>query len=443
MNKAFPLLLLLLFLNCSKNDDSSPNIPESEAFSIPETKDIVMYEINIESFSQGGNLNGITNRLDNIKALGINTIWLMPIHPIGTVNSFGSPYCVKDYRGVNPEIGGFTDLKNLVDEAHERGIAVILDWVANHTAWDHAWITQHPDWYTQDGSGNIVHPQGTNWMDVADLNFSNTQMRLEMIAAMEFWITEAGIDGFRCDAADLVPFDFWQDALSTLETNTQRDLIFLAEGTRNDHFAAGFQMNFSWDYYNAVKNIFTSNGNPSQLSTTNTNEYQVVPAGKKKLRFTTNHDLSNELTPIGVFGNKNAALAASVATIFMNGTPLIYSGQEVGVSNPSVYTNGLAINWSSNSDMLSAYTKLLQFYKSSEVAKNGIIAYFNTSDFIVFEKTLGNDKLLVIINSRSSEKTLTVPAGLHGNWENALLNEPLSLNGSLQLNAHGYLILRK
>jgi len=280
-------------------------------------------------------------------------------------------------------------------------------------------------------------------MDVADLNFSNTAMRSEMIAAMEFWITEAGVDGFRCDAADLVPFDFWQEAISTLETNTERGLIFLAEGTRNDHFAAGFQMNFSWDYYNAVKNVFTSNGNPSQLSTTNTNEYQVVPAGKKKLRFTTNHDLSNELTPIGVFGNKNTALAASVATIFMNGTPLIYSGQEVGVSNPSVYTSGLAINWSSNSDMLSAYTKMLQFYKNSEVAKNGTLAHFNTSDFIVFEKTLGNDKLLIIINSRSSEKTFNVPASLQGNWENALLNETLTLNGSLQLNAHGYLILRK
>lgn len=442
MNKLFPWIILisLLFLNCSKND-TLPNT--TQEFTVPATQDIVMYEINIGSFSPSGNLNGITQQLDNIQALGINTIWLMPIHPIGSVNSFGSPYCVKDYRAVNPEIGNLDEIKNLVEEAHERGIAVILDWVANHTAWDHPWITQHPNWYTQDGSGNIVHPPGTNWIDVADLNFNNHEMRLEMTNAMEFWITEVGIDGFRCDAADLVPFDFWQNAISTLQNNSERDLIFLAEGTRNDHFIAGFQMNFGWDYYNSVKNVFISNGNPSQLYNTNNTEYQVVPSGKKKLRFTTNHDLSNELTPIGVFGNKKKAIAASVATIFLNGTPLIYAGQEVGVDDPTIYTTGQAIDWNSNSDMLSEYTALLQFYKNSAVAKNGTLNYINHADLIIFEKSLGEDQLLVIINSRANAQTWSVTNSLQGNWQNVLLNEILPLSGNLQLNGHEYLILKR
>jgi len=442
MNKAFLIIILgiLLFQSCGKSDDAAPYIPVD--FTIPDTKDIIMYEINIGSFSPAGSLNGITTRLDHIEALGINTIWLMPIHPIGHVNSFGSPYCVKDYFAVNPRLGGFEDLKKLVEEAHKRKIAVILDWVANHTAWDNPWITEHPNWYTQDGSGNIIHPPGTNWSDVADLNFDNSEMRLEIIAAMEHWITEAGIDGFRCDAADLVPFDFWQQAITTLENNAGRDLILLAEGTRDDHFAAGFQMNFSWDYYNAVKNVFVSNGNPTLLYNTNTSEYEVVPSGDKKLRFTTNHDLSNERTPIGVFGSNQAALAASVATIFMNGTPLIYSGQEVGVSESSLYTTGQAIPWSSNPELLSDYTALLQFYKSSDVAKNGSLAYFNDPDFIIFEKTMGNSKVLVIINSRASDKTLSVPDGLQGSWQNALMNQAVTVSGNLQLNAYEYLILK-
>lgn len=440
MKKIFPLLLFVILLFTGCKDDPSTNDPVD--FTIPETKDIVMYEINIGSFSYNGNLKGITDRLNRIQDLGINTIWLMPIHPIGTLNSIGSPYCIKDFRAVNPQLGGFDDLKNLVEEAHERDIAVILDWVANHTSWDHTWITQHPDWYTQDDSGNIISPPGTNWTDVADLNFDNHQMRLEMISAMEFWITEAGIDGFRCDAADLVPYDFWQQAITALKNNTGRDLIFLAEGTRDDHFAAGFQMNFAWDYYNAIKNVFASNGNPTLLYNTNISEYEPVPSGKKKLRFTTNHDLSNELTPVNVFGSKQAALAASAATIFMNGTPLIYSGQEVGVSDPTIYTSGQPIAWNSNPEMLFEYTKLLQFYKNSDAAKNGSLNYFNNPDIIVFEKTMGDTKILVIVNSRASGKSLQVPDILQGSWNDALNNQAITLSANLELNAHEFLILK-
>ena len=202
-------------------------------------------------------------------------------------------------------------------------------------------------------------------------------------------------------------------------------------------------MNFGWDYYNSVKNVFISNGYPSQLYNTNNTEYQVVPSGKKKLRFTTNHDLSNELTPIGVFGNKKKAIAASVATIFMNGTPLIYAGQEVGVDDSTIYTTGQAIDWNSNSDMLSEYTALLQFYKNSAVAKNGTLNYINHADLIIFEKSIGEDQLLVIINSRANAQSWSVTNSLQGNWQNVLLNEILPLSGNLQLNGHEYLILKR
>ena len=185
-----------------------------------------MYEVNERAFSTSGNLQGVINRLDSIKALGVNVIWLMPIHPIGTINSVNSPYSVKNYFGVNTEFGTLTDLRELVEEAHNRNMAIILDWVANHTAWDNPWIDS-TKWYTQDGNGNIISPAGTNWADVADLNYSSQNMRLEMIKAMRYWILTANIDGFRCDAADMVPYDFWQQAISKLkELQGQKINIF-------------------------------------------------------------------------------------------------------------------------------------------------------------------------------------------------------------------------
>jgi 1,4-alpha-glucan branching enzyme len=241
----------------------------------------------------------------------------------------------------------------LVEKAHEKNIAVILDWVANHTSWDNAWIA-NTSWYTQDGSGNIISPPGTTWNDVADLNYDNSDMRLAMIDAMKFWIETANVDGFRCDAADFVPFDFWEQAIDSLQLLPGRDLILLAEGIRTDHFTAGFQMNYSWDFYGALTDVFTKGFSVTTLYTTNTTEYSLLPTGTRKLRFTTNHDESNKATPVEVFNGKNGALCASVLAIYLQGSPLIYCGQEVGVDNTSTYMGSNYINWNGNPEMLSA-----------------------------------------------------------------------------------------
>lgn len=259
--KLFSIFLTTLFIvSCSK-DDSIPTVEEPTGYTqygtpfsqVPATEDMIVYEVNIRSFSANGDLQSVINRLDNIKSLGVNTIWLMPIYPVGAVNSVNSPYCVKNYKEVATEYGNLTTLRNLTTQAHQKGMTVILDWVANHTSWDNPWITTHSDWYTKNSSGQIIHPAGTNWTDVADLNFGNQEMRLAMIDAMKYWVLEANIDGFRCDYADGVPFDFWQQAITNLNTIPNRDLIFLAEGNRNDHFTAGFDMNYAWDFMQNLK----------------------------------------------------------------------------------------------------------------------------------------------------------------------------------------------
>jgi glycosidase len=437
------LSFIFQFLSCSKNEDEIVPMP-IDNFQPAATEDIVMYEINPKSFSASKNFQGIINRLDNIKALGVNTIWIMPIYKVGVLKSFGSFYCVQNYKSIDPSYGTMQDLKSLVNTAHQKGIAVLFDWVANHTSWDNAWITTNPSWYSQNGSGQIISPAGTNWNDVADLNFNNTAMRLTMIDAMKYWVTEANIDGYRCDAADFVPFDFWVQANTALNAIPNKNLILLAEGSRADHLSAGFQMNFAWDYLGAEKNVFgASQASVSNLFTTNIDEYAVVPTGKQKLRFTTNHDESYQATPITVYGGKNGALAASVIAIYLQGVPLLYCGQEVGVSSTSIYNGSNTIDWIANGDMLLAYQNLLSFYNSSNAARKGKLTTYLNANIAIFKKSNDQEQVLVIVNARSSSQSLAVPIELHGNWTNALTNAEVSLSGTLTLTSFQYLILQK
>ena len=423
-----------------QNDYQQYGIPFD---SVPETKNIVMYEVNLRAFSSGGNIQGIINRLDQLEALHVNVIWLMPIYPIGQINSVNSPYCVKNYYEVGSEYGTLADLRTLTTEAHNRNIAVVLDWVANHTAWDNPWVAQHPDWYSQDGSGNIIIPPGTNWNDVADLNFSNTTMRANMIDAMKYWTLEANVDGFRCDYADGVPFDFWKQALDTLNTIPNRNLIFLAEGTRADHYDAGFQMTYAWDFYTSVKNVFAGSA-PSTLYTTNTAEYAGVPAGNRKLRFTTNHDQSAwEATPMTIFNGKAGATCASVITTFYNGVPLIYTGQEVGRVSTVPFFSNSPINWTVNLDMQQNYRDMLSFYASSEVARFGTPTPYTDANVVCFKKVLNADQVVVIANVRNANTNYSIPTALlNSTWTNALTGASVTLGNSLSLSAYQYLILK-
>ncbi len=436
---------------CSKSEEATtaaatPSTPviTPDGFVPAATQDIVMYEINPTALSTSKDLQGIINRLDNIKALGINTIWIMPIYPVGVVNSFGSVYCVKDYTSVRSSLGNIDNLKTLVTTAHQKGIAVILDWVANHTSWDNAWIYAHPEWYTHNTNGQIISPAGTNWNDVADLDYSNAAMRLAMIDAMKYWVINANIDGFRCDAADYVPYDFWSQANTALNAIPNKQLILLAEGSRSDHFAAGFQMNFAWDYLTTEKNIFgTTQNGAAGFFTTNTNEYAAIPEGKKKLRFTTNHDESNIATPINVYGGKNGALAASVVAIYLQGVPLLYSGQEVGVADVATYNGTNTIDWTANNDMLTAYTNLLHFYNSATTARTGTLTSYNDLNVVAFTKTTTAQQVAVIVNTRNTSQSFTVPTALQGTWTNALTGDAVTIGTTLPLTAFQYLILSK
>ena len=456
MNYAKFLVLLFttfIFLAACEKDDTPPQnppdppdpadtIPDGPEFEVPETSDIIMYEVNLRAFSQSGDLQGVIARLDELEDLNVNVIWLMPIHPIGQINSVNSPYSVKNYKEVGAEYGTFDDLVALTEAAHERGIAVIMDWVANHTAWDNPWIYDDPEWYTQDGSGNIIHPPGTNWMDVADLNFDNQAMRLAMIDAMKYWVIQANVDGFRCDYADGVPFGFWKQAIDSLYAIPDREYVLLAEGTRDDHFVAGFHLTFGWDYYAAMKDVFE--GQPAtKLYNTHQNVYDDIPSTRHRLRFTTNHDESAwDATPMTLFDGQEGALAASAVTTFMGGVPMIYTGQEVGRVQTVPFFSNDPINWNNNPAMREAYEKLMGVYSSSDAARKGTLSDYSNSDVVCFTKQSGENELLFIANLRDEVITFEIPGELqNSDWADAFTGDNITLGTQINLEVYQYMIM--
>lgn len=442
---AFSLLLILTFA-CGEDPiipppTSGPQQYGTPLVNVPDPDKACIYEVNLRAQSSEGTLQGVISKLQHIKSLGTNVIWLMPIYEEGSVNSVGSPYCIKDYTKINPEYGTLSDLRALTDQAHALGMAVILDWVANHTSWDHPWISAHPEWYSQNANGQIIIPPGTNWNDVADLNFNQAAMRAQQIADMKYWILEANVDGFRCDYADGVPFDFWSEAISALKSLNKRDVLMLAEGARSDHYQAGFDLTYSWNYYTSLKNVWAGSAS-SALTTTHQVELAALPSGKGKVRFTTNHDQSAwEASPMTLFNGKNGAIAASVANLFSGGTPLLYTGQEVGKTGTTPFFSNSSINWSANADMLAAYQKIYEVYNNYPAARvNNYSIYQLSNDLICWKKTSGNQSLLVLINVRNTTINVNLPPALNGTFLNLISNQNEAVSNALSLTPYAYRI---
>ncbi|MDB5233933.1 MAG: glycoside hydrolase family protein [Hymenobacter sp.] len=416
---------------------------------VPNREDAVIYQVNIRAFSQAGNFAGVTARLDSIKALGTNVMYLMPIFPVGSVRSVNSPYAVKDYREVNPEFGTLTDLRTLVDGAHARGMAVMLDWVANHTAWDNAWISQHPDWYLQNGTGTIQSPPTTTFTDVAQLNFNSAPMRVEMISAMKSWVFTANVDGFRCDYSDapsIITTDFWKQAVDTLRSVRTHKLLLLAEGTRASNFTYGFDYNFGFAFYGGIYNVYR-NGQPATIfDNLNSTEYVGATGTQQVVRYITNHDVNgSDGTPVTLFGGHAGAMSAFVIAALYKGVPMIYNGQEAGMSTAITFPfTSVKVTWGVNPAVKRAYLQLLSARAASAALRSGTPTAYSTANVCAFTKTAGTDQALVLVNVRNSPTTYTVPAALaNTTWNNALQGGSVVVGTQVSLPAYGYMVLRK
>lgn len=449
-----PLLMFLSFGSCGNTPNTSTPVTPTNTnqdpaqygtpfTEVPDARDAVIYQVNMRCFSSTHNFQGVISRLDSIKNLGINVIYLMPVYPVGILKSVNSPYCVKDYKAVNSEFGTLDDLRSLIDGAHTRGMTVILDWVANHTSWDNAWIS-NPTWYVQNAGGVIQSPTG--WTDVAQLNFQNQDMRKTMIKDMKYWVLTANCDGFRCDYADGPPADFWKQAIDTLRNISTHKLLMMAEGTRNDHYASGFNYTFGFRFYGQLKTIYSSNQPATAIDNINSQEF---PSGTSDMnlvvRYITNHDVnSSDGTPLDLFGGNTGSMAAFVVAAYMEGVPMIYNGQEVGTSYRLTFPfTTTTINWSSNPGMMAEYKKIISFRNNSAAIRRGTLTSYDNANVCAFTKTAGSQTVVVISNLRNSTTNFTLPASLTNTvWSDAFSGNSVSLNTQIALQPYSYIVLK-
>lgn len=442
MKRIIYLLIAILVIGCNspkkkvEGTDCCPKpvpIQKSETVYPDWSTDATIYEVNIRQYTPEGTFAAFEKHLPRLKELGVEILWLMPIHPISKEKrkgTLGSYYAVADYEGVNPEFGTMDDFKHFVTTAQGMGFKVILDWVANHTGWDNPWIYKHPEWFTKDSTGKII-PPNPDWSDIADLNFDVPEMRRAMIDALKFWITETGIDGYRCDVAWGVPTDFWNDARMALDS--LKPVWMLAEDEdHKDFLVKAFNCNYSWSLHHKLNQIAQGKDSISAIKKWFAAFDTIYPEGSYAMQFTSNHDENSwQGTEYERMGD--AAKTFAALTFVIPGMPLIYSGQEAGLNKRLLFFEKDQIDWS-NLEMQEFYKKLITLKKENKALWNGaagapihFLHMGQNNSMLVFDRTMEGSKVVGIFNLSASPVSNTVGCPrIAGNYVDALTGAELT-----------------
>ena len=392
-----------------------------------------IYQVFVRSFSPTGDLNGVTARLDDLHNLGVNIIWLMPIHPYGQVKkkgSLGSPYAVRDYYAIDPPLGTKDDLHRLVQEAHKRQMKVIIDMVANHTPWDSVMMA-HPDFYKKDKEGHVTYPY--DWTDVAALDYSNPKLRRYMTDMLLHWIKEFDLDGYRCDAAAEVPTDFWEQARKALD-QVKPDIIMLAEAQKPDLLRSAFDIDYAWPMLHVVDDI-EMNGEPAtKVRSMIEQQDALFPRGALHMRMSDDHDELRAVTRYGFPG----AIAASALMFTLDGVPLIYNGMEVGDDtqsrDPALF-EPQKIFWGAEKwhpEYRKFYTTMAALRREHPALRKGATVWLHNSDeqhVVTYLRRSASEEFLVAINLSNTPFRGSVEAT--GDWKEIAL--PVSKSGHTAL----------
>ena len=447
-------LLLLGFFGCkAKGSDSVTNQKQTMQTRHPVwSKKSNIYEVNIRQYTPEGTLQSFRKHLPRLQKMGVDILWLMPVFPISEKNrkgSLGSYYAVKNYKAVNPEFGTMDNLVQLVKDAHQRGMHVILDWVANHTGWDNAWATEHPDWYQRNSKGEFKSP--FDWTDVIQLDYSNQAMRHAMISAMEYWVTNADVDGFRCDVAGMVPTDFWEEAKTELDKT--KHIFMLAEDEDNVALLKkAFDMNYTWKMLHLMNDIAQGKKNASDINAyLQWNNRQFTP-DMYRMYFTSNHDENSwNGTALERLGN-----AFKVFTVFdytIPGMPLTYSGQEAGNNKRLRFFEKDTINWTSL-PYAEFYTLLNQLKKDNRALWNGLsggdfhlLSAENDENIFAFARNKEQNSVLTILNLSDKPQKFEINSSknpsVKGKFTNAFTGETVDIQNhwNFELPPWGFVVL--
>jgi glycosidase len=368
-----------------------------------------IYEVNLRQYTAEGTFTAFEEELPRLREMGIDILWFIPITPISIEKrqgTLGSYYACSDYTSTNPEFGSLDEFKSLVNSAHALGFKVLIDWVANHTGWDHKWTKEHPDFYKVNAAGEFYEANG--WIDVIDLNYDSHSLRYEMVEAMKFWVRECNIDGFRCDMAHLVPLDFWIDARTQLDK--MKPLFWLAECEVAEYHKV-FDATYAWKLLHAMEALYKGKAPLKDLKKVFEEYDQDFPQEALRLCFTSNHDENShsgsEYERLGSAAKTFAVLCAT----YKNSLPLIYSGQEMPNKKRLLFFFKDAIEWTGQYLLHDFYKVLLGLRKDHPAMRAGdpsIKTYHlqTTSDenVLAFIRDKGEHSVLVILNLSNNAK---------------------------------------
>ncbi len=457
------IIVILLLFGCQSPDKderkqetvaTSPYVPESYVkLEHPEwSKNASIYELNTRQFSEEGTFKAAEKELPRLKELGVDIIWLMPIHEIGEKNrkgSLGSPYSVKDYYSVNSEFGTLDELKEFVNAAHDQGMYVILDWVANHTAWDNVLVAEHPDWYDKDYKGDFRPTPWWDWSDIIDLDFNKAEVREYMTEALKYWVKEVDIDGYRCDVAGFVPVDFWNNVRRELDAI--KPVFMLAEWESRDLHAKAFDMTYAWSWNETMHRICHGQADVNGLYIYYSWNESAFPEGAFRMTFVTNHDKNAwEGTMWEQFGD--GLEAAIVLSVVGEGMPLIYNGQEAGNKKRLEFFERDPIEWKEHyiGDL---YKDLLKLMKQNTALWHAgwgstMIKVPNSSEteILSFVRQNEEDKVFAVFNFSENTQTVSFKETLyHGTYNDYFTRERVMFGegSDIELDAWGYKVFTK
>jgi len=456
------IFFLIILSACNPSVETNQKIDFNES-GMDWINQATIYEVNLRQYTSDGTINSFKKKLPKLKELGVDILWFMPLQPIGIKNRkavgdsfvedfpnpdydkyWGSPYSISDYKQVNPRYGTLSEFKELIKLCHELDMKVVLDWVANHTAWDNSWIIDHPEWYTHDSTGKITDPIGEDgkswgWTDVADLNYENDKMRKAMIDAMSFWIKECDIDGFRCDVAMEVPVDFWNEASKQL--NQIKPIFMLAESEAHKPrmFDSAFDAYYGWEMHHVFNKIYAGELSSSEIIRVMNEKDSICGDHVFPMNFITNHD---ENSWNGTIDERlgESWVAMAVLSYSLRGMPLIYSGQEVGLDHRLSFFEKDSIDWNKPNG-----EEYFNFYKGLNKLKQEKAFSINSSiscDIIgenLFRIVRGDSSEYQIILNLNSGEAITQKVSIPENYEIVLQK---GINDNNAMDKWGYLILK-
>ncbi|WP_294240715.1 alpha-amylase family glycosyl hydrolase [uncultured Chryseobacterium sp.] len=455
MKKLFYLIILLCFFTTygqSRDPRYQPK-PYVEIKHPEWTKNATIYEVNIRQYTPEGTFKAFEKHLPRLKKMGVDIIWLMPIHPIGELHrkgSLGSYYSVKDFKGINPDFGSLADFKNLVNKIHSMGMYVIIDWVGNHSAWDNPLAQQHPDWYTQTREGKFQPTPWYDWDDVIDFDYNNPDLRIYMTDALKYWVSQTNIDGYRCDVAGFIPVDFWENARAELDEI--KPVFMLAEWESRDLYKKSFDMTYSWTLWDKLKQATMEKKGAPALLEYMAHDVNSFPFDSYRMTFTDNHDKNSwEGNQFSNFGDGLEAAMVLCSTI--NGMPLVYSGQEAGLNRSLAFFEKDPIEWKNHKFAL-MYEKLFTLKHNNQALWNGKwggemerVTNDKMNKILSFYREKNGDAVLTVINFSDQEAEVKLDSKyLRNSYRELFSGSPFIISQDktpLKLKAWDYMVFIK